>query len=660
MDEILVPGDPAIDHVTIDWREVRPGSLYVARTGWYIDGHDRIPEALSAGASALVVSARDRLPPGVAVPVVEVERDDPFLARVCDRFYGSPTRELKVYGVTGTNGKTSVTYLLEAMLSALGERVAVMGTIDYRIDGVAVMPATNTTPDAVVIQRFARLAADRGATALILEVSSHALAIGRCRAIAFDCVGFTNLSRDHLDFHSSLDEYRAAKGLLFSDSLLESQSMGKQVRAVACIDDDGVGASMLARAPDGALTAKVRVDDGEEAAADFHARALQTYGLDGMDVEFQAPQGQVCARSPLLGDYNVWNIGLAAAMALDPSRAQDALAKVAWAIKTFIAVPGRLEQVFWGPAGETPRIFVDYAHTPDALDKVLHLLRTKTEKLTVVVGCGGDRDAEKRPLMGTVAAVGATDVVLTTDNPRSENPEAIIDAMMSGIDAPDRPRVHRVVDRTAAIALGLELAVGGVLLVVGKGHETYQEIGGRRFPFDDRVELRRCIVSRHIGRPPAETPLVTGWDRERLGRSAGGNALLPDLIMEARARLRGTVFIAAHRSLLAAVATCLETVLDATEIVLGKGRLPSIELARRLAPIHRACLLQLPKGDDELAAVWAMGPDLVLVPPDREVVVPDALDFRVGGVEELDSLDWRQIVSRAGSSPHDPIPRLAF
>lgn len=495
-------GDRAtwVDHITIDWREVREGSLYIARPGWYLDGHDKISEALEAGASAVVLVDKAAAPVECGVPVAWVREPDPFLALVSDRFYGSPTRELKVFGVTGTNGKTSVTYLLEAALSALGERVAVMGTIDYRVDGRVLMAATNTTPDALVIQRFARHALEFGATALVLEVSSHALAIGRAHSIAFDCVGFTNLSQDHLDFHGSMASYRAVKARLFADSLSTSLAMGKEPAAVACVDADGEGARMLECVPDGVGRLAVRLDGG---LPGLSLHLVAEHGLDGMEIELAVGDASAVFSLPLLGAYNLWNVGLAVGMALGPAPDADSLRTVAQAMEGLAPLPGRLERV--GRAGTTAA-FVDYAHTPDAVAKVLALLRPLGPRLTVVLGCGGDRDVTKRPRMARAAVMGATEVVFTSDNPRSEVPGAILDAMMAGLTAAQAQKVHRVEDRREAIALGVKLAGEGPLLVAGKGHETTQEVDGRRRHFDDREVLRAALDGSH----PDPDPVV--WE----------------------------------------------------------------------------------------------------------------------------------------------------
>ncbi len=508
--EWLCAGDPEIRAITVDEREVGPGTLFIARRGYYGDGHDRLAAAQAAGAAALVVSDPRRLDRSNDLPALLVARDDPFLGELSARFYGQPTAQLQVYGVTGTNGKTSVCYLLEHMLRALGERPAVMGTIDYRF-GAAKHSACNTTPDALFVHRFARKAIDAGATSIVMEVSSHALAIERVAGVLFDSVGFTNLSHEHLDFHGDFAAYYEAKQRLFSSCLQRALAAGKQPRAVAWIDDRR-GDGMLGAAPPGVETYSV---SSERAAprGQFGIRTSESLGLGGNRFEIRSLGRVWEGRTQLLGEYNLANIALACAMVAgsDPARMDAAVESVA----TFPGVPGRLELVV--PLAIAGRgLFVDYAHTPDALERALtELHAVASEPATAVFGCGGDRDPSKRPLMAQVAQSKAGRVIATSDNPRTEAPEQILDAVFAGF-GPGARHVERTADRGAAIEQALDGSGSGPILVAGKGHETYQDQDHVRYHFDDREEIRRIVAGQYLGRSGVETPLLFGWPLERI------------------------------------------------------------------------------------------------------------------------------------------------
>ncbi len=447
-----------VRHLTIDPAEVVPGTLFCARSAWWGDTHERLEEVVERGATAILTGRPMRLPlPHAWAP------EDPTLGLVSERFYDRPCAKLKVYGVTGTNGKTSTAWLLLHLLRAAGERPALMSTIEYRFEERRVA-ASNTTPDALVIHRFAAQARSLGATALVLEVSSHALAIGRVAGLAFDAVGFTNLSHEHLDFHGDEANYLEAKGRLFGECLKASIERGK--RPVAVAPDSPHGRAMLARVPPGVA-----------------CRAPAVLSLEAMDLEgLRGRCGEAPYSLPMIGRHNLENAALALAMV----EATHGAAPLA-ALTDFPGVPGRLQRA-------TPEVFVDYAHTPDAVERAIATLREATaEPLTVVLGCGGDRDRAKRPLMAR-AARSADHVILTSDNPRSEDPRAILAAM-----APGAPGAERIEDRAAAIERAM--ARPGVALILGKGHERSQEAMGRRRRFDD-VEVARALAG---GRAP-ETP----------------------------------------------------------------------------------------------------------------------------------------------------------
>lgn len=477
-------GDPTITRLTLDPDEVGPGTLFVARRAWWGDQHAQIPAALAAGASAIIVSKPvDWAPADARVPRYSVDADDPFLAQISDRFYGTPTAALRVLGVTGTNGKTSTVCLLEHFLAAVGERPASMGTLGYRFES-RVLPATNTTPDALVIQRFARDVRQLGATALALEVSSHGLDLGRVEHVDFDAVGFTMLGRDHLDHHGTAAAYFDAKARLFDAHLRHAIRRGTVPLAVAFDDVDG--RRMLARAPSGTNRTLL--------GRDIRWRVVDRPGFGELRIEVDGALYQ----APFFGDHEAKNAVLAAAMVAGGDR--GILQRALGSLSRFPGVPGRLQQL--PGICERQRVLIDYAHTPDAVAQILRALRrVTTAPICIVLGCGGDRDVGKRPLMAA-AALAADRVVLTSDNPRSEVPGMILDAMWAGIPPRDRQRVLREPDRGAAIAQAITDTPEGVVLIAGKGHERTQTIGGVSRCFEDAVEARRVIAALITGRDP--------------------------------------------------------------------------------------------------------------------------------------------------------------
>ena len=518
-DEVGGSGDPEIVHFTIDVEEVRPGTLFAARRNWYGDTHTRLEEAIARGAAAVVVSTLPGTP--LSVPVVLTRNEDPALGHLSRRFYGAPTAGLKVFGVTGTNGKTTVTWMLTHILRRLGMRPALMGTLGYRY-GDRTIPASNTTPDALVIHRFAADAAARGADALVLEVSSHALAIGRVAGVCFDSVGFTNLSHDHLDFHGDESAYFAAKRRLLTDVQTASRAFGKRPRGVVCVDDPA-GCRLLTEVGDAIAVAT----QTSPVDASWTVAEIGRGGLTGMDAALHTPEGRYRVKLPLVGAFNLANAGVAAAMAavVHP----DAQAEIWAALTDFPGVPGRMEQV-------VPGVFVDYAHTPAAVARAAATLRQRTDlPLTIVVGCGGARDRAKRPRMAQRAAEAADALIVTSDNPRDEAPGTILDEMVGGLSGP----FVRQEDRARAIwdAVSRE----GVRLIAGKGHERYQEIAGRRFHFDDREEVRRAGRAIAEGVSPGEAPLWWGW----AAVDADPAALAGKAVVEAKARPGGLLVVKA-------------------------------------------------------------------------------------------------------------------
>jgi UDP-N-acetylmuramoyl-L-alanyl-D-glutamate--2,6-diaminopimelate ligase len=476
------PVPEAVTGIAYDSRTVAPGQLFVAVAGTRQDGRRFVGEAVARGAAAVVVEAGGPAEAEVA-PCIVVPSSRDALARLADAYYGHPSRALTVVGITGTNGKTTTSYLVEALLRARGAPAGVVGTIAYRL-GDEMLPAGQTTPEAVELQALLARMAARGIGGVAMEVSSHALAQGRVDAVEFDVAVFTNLTQDHLDFHGTLEAYRQAKARLFA--LLAGG--GKPDRAAVVNVDDPAGPSMTA-----GLAVPV-IGFGLGPAATVRPRTW-TSGTDGIRMTVDTPRGALPVVSPLVGEHNVMNllgaVGVGLALRLD-------IGTIARALGGVTAVAGRFERV---EAGQPFLVVVDYAHTPDALDRVLTTARRLLDggRLAVVFGCGGDRDRGKRPRMGAIAARLADRVWVTSDNPRSEPPAAIIAEIVAGIPEPDRAagRVTAEPDRRAAIrgAIGWARA-GDVVVIAGKGHETYQILGARTVPFDDRLEARAALEAR--------------------------------------------------------------------------------------------------------------------------------------------------------------------
>ncbi|MGQ0552136.1 MAG: UDP-N-acetylmuramoyl-L-alanyl-D-glutamate--2,6-diaminopimelate ligase [Planctomycetota bacterium] len=480
--------DPSIRGLCGDSRQVQPGDLFVASSGSKDDGRRHVGAALAAGAVAVLC---DR-PPEQAEALASVawlSCADVVRARalVADEFYGHPSQRLDVVGITGTNGKTTSSFLLRSMLAMDGRRCGLIGTLGaWR--GEHHVPLANTTPDALALHKLLAEMVDENHAAAVLEVSSHALVQQRALGIAFDVGVFTNLTPDHLDYHGTMEAYGAAKGKLF-------ESLSPQATAVLNAQDP---ASRLYRLSTAARVLQFAVQGGPQrrssvdAQVDVHAEILRL-DAEGTRFRLRAPEFALDADVGfrLVGRHNVEN-------ALAATTAALALGLPAGAITTGLeslpAVPGRLEPV---TCGQDFRVLVDYAHTPDALEKVLELLRPLClGRLLVVFGCGGDRDRSKRPLMGRAVAAAADRLYVTSDNPRSEEPQAILDEIMAGIPAQRGADTRRLVDRREAIALACAEAQGGdIVLIAGKGHETTQTIGERVLPFDDRAVAREVLWS---------------------------------------------------------------------------------------------------------------------------------------------------------------------
>ena len=491
LDEVMaadVAGAAAVQVTALayDSRRVCPGTLFFCVPGFTRDGHDHAPEAVSRGACALVVER----PLDLGVPEVRVDSVRAAMGPAAARFFADPTRRLAVVGVTGTNGKTTTAFILRGLLQAVGRPTALLGTVKSVIAGRE-QPTQRTTPEAIDLQGDFVAMLDAGDRGCVMEVSSHALALGRTRGIHFAVAVFTNLTQDHLDFHPTMEDYYQAKRRLFAPE----PSPGP--RAAVINVDDPYGRRLAAEIP-AALTFALERD------AHFCAREL-SMGLDGARFTLDSPSGALDVSLPLPGRFNVANAlaALAAAHALGVhlDEAIEALAQG-------VSVPGRFEPV---DEGQDFAVLVDYAHTPDGLENVLRAARDLARgQVLCVFGAGGDRDRAKRPLMGEIAARLADIVVVTSDNPRSEDPESIIGEIMAGVHGAEdgKAPVIAVPDRRQAVSRAVAQAHSGdVLVIAGKGHEQGQELaGGRRVPFDDvmvaraALRARRALVGR--GGPP--------------------------------------------------------------------------------------------------------------------------------------------------------------
>ena len=477
VDVLELRGDPRteIASVTHDSRAVGVGDLFCCVPGATTDGHDHAPAAVAAGAAALLVERPLGLPVAAEVRVASVRAAMGPLAAAA---WGDPSTKLAVLGVTGTNGKTTTTWLLEAIARAAGIRPGVIGTIGARIDGEPV-PGERTTPEATELQALLARMVGAGVGLAAIEVSSHALVMGRVDGTRFAAACFTNLSHDHLDFHAGLDDYFEAKALLFDPARTD---------AAATNLDDPHGAEIARRAEAAGLAVL-------GFGLDAPGATVRAEGLDaspaGNTFRLVSPYGSAAVRSPLVGRFNAANALAAAATALAAGLDVEA---VAAGLSAPVVVPGRMERV---EAGQPFPVLVDYAHTPDGLEQVLRAARPlvggNSGRLVVVFGCGGDRDRAKRPAMGKAAAGLADVIVVTSDNPRSEDPLAIIEEVVAGIPSGTHPVV--VADRRQAVREALAgRGPGDVVVVAGKGHEQGQTAGGVTVPFDDRVVTREELA----------------------------------------------------------------------------------------------------------------------------------------------------------------------
>ena len=472
---VRVDSDAEVSGLAYDSSKVSPGDLFFCIPGARADGHDFAAAAAEAGAAALCVER----PVDAGLPAIVVSDARRALGRLAAAFYGDPAEKLLLLGVTGTNGKTTTAFLIDAILRADGRTTGLVGTIETRIAGTA-RPGVRTTPESLDLHALFAEMTGAGVDSVAMEVTSHALALHRVEGLRFAAAAFTNLTQDHLDFHDSMEDYFEAKRRLFTSERLER----------GAVNADEVYGRRLLETSDVPC-----VGFGTGPEADVRAIDVEL-GPAGSTFQIRTPKGEIAVTSSLAGSFNVSNCLAAAATCLQAGIGLEAIER---GLSSGTSVPGRFESI---DSGQDFSVVVDYAHTPDSLDNVLRAARGLAERgggrVIALFGCGGDRDRSKRPLMGTVAARLADFVVVTSDNPRSEDPAAILDAILEGVVA-EKPGGADVVDvdRRAAITVAIEAArAGDVVVIAGKGHETGQEFRDHTIPFDDRVVAREVLEQR--------------------------------------------------------------------------------------------------------------------------------------------------------------------
>jgi UDP-N-acetylmuramoyl-L-alanyl-D-glutamate--2,6-diaminopimelate ligase len=481
--EWLEQDEVEITGIETDSRQVKPGDLFIALRGFTVDGHQYIETAIKRGAAAVLVETVVE----ASVPVVRVPDTRRAMAFVVNYFYQYPSQELKLIGITGTNGKTTTSHLIAQILADAGKETGIIGTIGVKVKGREI-PVRNTTPDVLELQKNFRLMLDEGAKYAVMEVSSHALHMGRTRGSDFLIAVFTNLTQDHLDYHQTMERYREAKGLLFSQ-LGNRYQRERTQNQVAVLNVDDAASNYFTT-----ITPAQVITYGINQPADVRASKLE-HRIDGVSFELQTFCGDTSISLPLYGTFNVYNTLAAITVGLIEG---ISLAQIKASIEQITGVDGRFEPV---QAGQPYTVLVDYAHTPDSLQNVLTTAQSFAKgQVICVVGCGGDRDRGKRPLMAQIATQYSDFTVITSDNPRSESPEDIMDEMVRGIETKVKNNYITIVDRKMAIQRAIEQAVSGdVVIIAGKGHETYQEINGERYPFDDRIVAYKAIKGESNG-----------------------------------------------------------------------------------------------------------------------------------------------------------------
>lgn len=467
--------DPEITSIENDNRKVQNGSLFICIKGYTVDGHDFASSAVKNGAAAVLAER----PLDIDVPVVVVKDTNRAMAVLADAFFGQPTQQLRLIGITGTNGKTTTSHLIEKILADRGQKTGLIGTMYTKI-GEKTIETKNTTPESLTLQKTFHQMVEEGVETAVMEVSSHALDLGRVHGCDYDVAVFTNLTQDHLDYHKTMEEYKRAKSLLFSQ-LGNSYEVGRPKFAILNADD--AASAMFKRS-----TAAHVYTYGIEEKADLQAVNIQMTS-SGTSFDLVIGQEQYRVELQLIGKFSIYNV-LAALSAAVVSGVP--IHEAITSIEAVKGVAGRFELV---NAGQNFTVIVDYAHTPDSLENVLKTIQHfANKKVFVVVGCGGDRDRTKRPLMAQIACRYASNPIFTSDNPRSEEPMAILKEMEAGVQGEDYIVIE---DRKEAIHTAIKQAeAGDVVLIAGKGHETYQQIGNVIHDFDDRLVAREAIEER--------------------------------------------------------------------------------------------------------------------------------------------------------------------
>lgn len=464
-----------ITSIVNDSRNVQKGSLFICIKGFTVDGHDFARAAVHKGAAA-VISERDLHLPIATIIVADTKR---AMAVLADAFYGQPSKKLHLIGITGTNGKTTTSHIIEKVLVDHGQKSGLIGTM-YMKMGKKKFEVKNTTPDSLTLQSYFQKMNDEGIQSVVMEVSSHALDEGRVHGCDFNVAVFTNLTQDHLDFHKTMDDYKLAKGLLFSQL---GSSFSHEHPKYAILNNDDPASKMYLKG-----TAAHVLTYGIEKKSDLQAINIKM-SSSGTSFDLISPFGEHHVSLKLIGKFNVYNV-LASIGASIVSNIP--IQKIIQSIEEVEGVSGRFEPVF---AGQNFTVIVDYAHTPDSLENALKTINQFAEKrIFVIIGCGGDRDRSKRPLMAEIACRYSSDPIFTSDNPRSENPFDILKDMEAGVNG---KHYKTIVDRKEAIYYAVNAAEDGdVILIAGKGHETYQLIGNQILEFDDRLVAKEAIKER--------------------------------------------------------------------------------------------------------------------------------------------------------------------
>ncbi|MCM3123407.1 UDP-N-acetylmuramoyl-L-alanyl-D-glutamate--2,6-diaminopimelate ligase [Mesobacillus sp. AQ2] len=467
--------NPEITSIENDNRRVNPGSLFICIKGYTVDGHDFAEAAVKNGAAAVL--AERELP--VNVPVIVVKDTMRAMAVLADVFYGQPSQKLHMVGITGTNGKTTTSHIIEKIFKDSGQKTGLIGTMYTKI-GEQTFEVKNTTPESLTLQKTFRKMVDEQVETAVMEVSSHALVYGRVHGTDYNVAVFTNLTQDHLDYHKTMEEYKKAKGLLFSQL---GNAFNHENPKFAVLNADDPASEEFAM-----LTTAHLLTYGIDNHADLQATNI-SMTASGTSFDLVSPFGERKVNIQLIGKFSIYNVLASIGAALVSGISLEAIIDSVESVK---GVSGRFEVV---DAGQDFSVIVDYAHTPDSLENVLKTVQQFGQKrIFCVVGCGGDRDRTKRPLMAKIACQYSTDAIFTSDNPRSEDPAEIIKDMEEGVLG----EVYTsIIDRKEAIQHAIKNAdAGDVILIAGKGHETYQQIGDRTFDFDDRIVAREAIEER--------------------------------------------------------------------------------------------------------------------------------------------------------------------